>query len=257
MAYAVVTGASSGIGKELAKLCAKSGYDLVLIARSREPLEALADEIQKDFRRHSIVIPKDLSRLGAAIELYNETEAVRGDIHILINNAGFGVQGLFIESDLSRQMEMLYLNCGALTELTHLFGKDMSARRDGYILNVASTAAFQPGPLMAVYYASKAYVLSFSSALHNEMKDFGVAVTALCPGPTLTEFQNRAGVASSSLFKGPNVMTASDVAAIGFKGLMKRKPFVIPGRLNATMAFLTRFAPRQFTATMARKVQET
>ena len=257
MAYAVVTGASTGIGKELARLCAKAGYDVVLTARNRDPLDALAAETQKDCGRRTIVIPKDLSRPGAASELYNETAAVRGDIRILINNAGFGAQGLFTELDLSRQMEMLYLNCGALTELTHLFGKEMTARGNGYVLNVASTAAFQPGPLMAVYYASKAYVLSFSSALHNEMKDFVVVVTALCPGPTLTEFQNRAGVAASSLFKGPNVMSARDVAAIGFDGLMKRKPIVIPGRLNSTMAFLTRFAPRQFTATMARKVQET
>lgn len=257
MAFALITGASTGIGRELSKLCAKAGYDLVLTARNKGPLDELAAAILAESGRRSIVMAKDLSLAGAPQELYAELEGVRGEIDILINNAGFGLLGLFTELDISGQMDMLQLNCGALTHLSRLFGADMTARRRGYILNVASTAAFQPGPLMAVYYATKSYVVSLSSALHNEMKDFGVGVTALCPGATLTEFQKRAGVESSRLFKGPNVMNAREVAEIGFEALMKRKPLVIAGRLNAAMAFLTRFAPRQFTATMARKVQET
>jgi hypothetical protein len=151
---------------------------------------------------------------------------------------------------------MVQLNCGALTDLSRLFGAEMVRRRRGYILNVASTAAYQPGPLMAVYFATKAYVLSLSAALYNEMKDFSVGVTALCPGPTRTGFQDRAGVAKSALFTGSNVMTADEVAAIGFRALMRRKPEVVAGRMNALLAFLTRFSSRQLSASMARKMQD-
>jgi hypothetical protein len=256
MSYAVVTGASTGIGRELALLCGRAGYDLVLTSRNRTQLQAFAAELRGigEIRVH--VIAKDLSQVNAPAELYAELSDVRDEIEILVNNAGFGLVGEFSELDPDAQMEMLRLNAGALTHLSRLFAPGMIARRKGYILNVASTAAFQPGPLMAVYYATKAYVVSLSSALHNELKDRGVIVTALCPGPTDTEFKKRAGAESVSLFRGPNVMSAKAVAEIGFQALMKGKPLVVPGTLNATMAFLTRFAPRQFAASMARKVQE-
>jgi hypothetical protein len=256
MSYAVVTGASTGIGRELARLCGNAGYDLVLISRHRTQLEALAAELRGIGKICVQVIAKDLSDENAPAELYAELSDIRDHVEILINNAGFGLVGEFAELDSEAQMEMLRLNVGALTHLSRLFVRGMIARRKGYILNVASTAAFQPGPLMAVYYATKAYVVSLSSALHNELKDRGVIVTALCPGPTDTEFKKRAGAESVSLFKGPNVMSARAVAEIGLQALMKGRPLVVAGRLNAAMAFLTRFAPRQFAASMARKVQE-
>lgn len=150
---------------------------------------------------------------------------------------------------------MVYLNIGALTHLSRLFLPEMIAARRGFVLNVASTAAFQPGPLMAVYFASKAYVLSFSEALFNEARDFGVGVTALCPGPTVSEFAQRAGMGNTKLFQAKSVMTAEEVASIGYRAMMRRKPVVVAGRANAAMAFLTRFAPRQLAASIARKMQ--
>ncbi len=177
-------------------------------------------------------------------------------IDVLINNAGFGLTGKFWELTEDQQMQMIQLNIGALTQLTRLYLPDMIERRSGYILNVASTAAFQPGPLMAVYYASKSYVVSVSEAIHNEAKEFGVKVSCLCPGPTRTEFDKRAGATNSKLFEGGNVMSAVEVAQIGWQAMKEAKPLVVAGRLNAAMAFLTRFAPRQMAAGMARALQE-
>jgi len=153
-------------------------------------------------------------------------------------------------------MQMLELNIGALTQLTRLCLPTMVERRTGYILNVASTAAFQPGPLMSVYYASKAYVLSFSAAIHNEAKEFGVKVCCLCPGPTQSEFVKRAGMSHAKLFESGNVMSAAEVAQIGWNAMWEGKPLVVAGRLNATLAFLTRFGPRQMMAGIARSMQD-
>jgi uncharacterized protein len=255
MATALITGASTGIGRELALVSAAAGYDVVLVARSRERLETLAAEVNAKHKQQARIVIKDLSRPEGALELFEEVRQSQ-DVEILINNAGFGLLGFFAEMDTERQMQMVNLNVGALTHLSRLYAPGMIAKRKGFILNVASTAAFQPGPLMAVYYATKAYVVSFSSALHNELKEHGVIVTTLCPGPTATEFQKRASMDSTALFKGPNVMSAQTVAEIGFKALMKGKPLVVAGKLNATMAFLTRFAPRQLAASLARKAQE-
>lgn len=257
MPYAVVTGASTGIGRELARTCAQAGYDLVVVARKREPLDVFAAEVRSLFQRHVLVLPIDLARPEAPSQLYSELSAIQAEIEILINNAGFGLLGNFVDLEAQSQMEMVQLNVGALTHLCRLFAPSMIARGKGYILNVASTAAFQPGPLMAVYYATKAYVLSLSSALHNELEGRGVAVTALCPGPTATEFGKRSGASVAALFTSSNVMTPQAVAEIGFRALMRRKAVVVAGRLNATMAFLTRFAPRQLAAAMARRMQET
>jgi uncharacterized protein len=157
----------------------------------------------------------------------------------------------------NEQLQMVQLNIGALTQLTRLYLPDMIERRTGYVLNVASTAAFQPGPLMSVYYASKAYVVSFSEAVHNEAKEFGVKVCCLCPGPTRTEFDKRAGATNAKLFEGGNVMSSTEVARIGWNAMQAGKPLVVAGRMNATMAFLTRFASRQMAASMARAMQET
>ena len=256
MPIALITGASTGLGREFARLCARDGYDVVLIARSLPQLEELAAEIQRNTNRNARVIVKDLSIPDAAREVFDELTSAGLNVELLINNAGFGLVGRFWELDEEQQMQMVQLNVAALTHLTRLFVPGFVQRRRGKILNVASTAAFQPGPLMAVYYATKAYVVSFSEAIHNEVRDYGVTVTALCPGPTKTEFDVRAGGTNTKLFKGRNVMNATTVAQIGLAALRAGKPLVVSGRLNAVTAFLTRFAPRQFAAAMARRFQE-
>ena len=256
MAIAVITGASTGIGREFAHVCADHGYDLVLVARSAEALEGVAAGVRGRSGRNVRIAALDLSAIDAAAKLWDALSDVAADIEMLINNAGFGLTGFFSELDAGKQMEMVQLNIGALTHLTRLFLPSMVARRKGYILNVASTAAFQPGPLMAVYFASKAYVVSFSEALHNEVRGHGVIVTTLCPGPTRTEFQSRAGMHASKLFSGPNVMDARRVAEIGFRAMEDGKSLVVAGRLNAVTVFLTRFAPRQLAASIARKLSE-
>jgi uncharacterized protein len=256
MPIALITGASTGLGREFARLCARDGYDVALIARSLQQLEALAAEIQRNTNRATRVIEKDLSIPDAAREVFDELTSAGLQIELLINNAGFGLVGRFWELNEEEQMQMIQLNVGALTHLTRLFLPGFVQRRRGYVLNVASTAAFQPGPLMAVYYATKAYVVSFSEALHNEVRDRGVKVTALCPGPTKTQFDKRAGGTNTKLFNGKNVMDAGSVAQIGLLAMRAGKPLVIAGRINTVMAFLTRFAPRQFAASMARRFQE-
>ncbi len=256
MPTALITGASTGIGRDFAHLCARDGYDLILVARSQPQLETVAAEIRQATNRNVIVLPKDLSRPEAPREVFEEAGRSAAPVEVLINNAGFGLLGLFWKLDTQQQIDMIQLNIAALTELTRLFLPGFIERRRGRILNVASTAAFQPGPLMSVYYASKAYVVSFSEALHNEAREYGVTVTCLCPGPTKTEFQTRAGASDTQLFKGGGVMDSATVAKIGLNGMKAGKPLVIAGRLNALMAFLTRFAPMQLTASMARKFQE-
>ncbi len=257
MPAALITGASSGIGRELAQICARDGYDVVLVARSQPPLESLASEIRQRTGRAAHVVAKDLSNPAGPRKLFDEVTHSGMDIEVLINNAGFGLVGRFWELDDAEQMEMLRLNIGALTQLSRLFLPGFIQRRRGGILNVASTAAFQPGPLMSVYYATKSYVVSFSEAIHNEARDYGVTVTCLCPGPTRTEFDKRAGAAATKSFASGRTMNAAAVAQIGWNGIKVRKPLVIAGRLNAAMAFLTRFAPIQFAASMARRFQET
>jgi uncharacterized protein len=257
MPTAVITGASVGIGRELARLCAEDGYDLFLIARSQPQLETVAGEIRKSTNRTVEILPKDLSHPSAPREIFENISHSGARIEALINNAGFGLLGRFWELGLQQQMEMIQVNVAALTELSRLFLPGFIEQRRGRILNVASTAAFQPGPLMSVYYATKSYVVSFSAAIHNEVREYGVSVTCLCPGPTETEFQRRAGASSTKLFTRRHPMDAATVARTGLRAMKAGKPLVITGRLNALMAFLTRFAPMQFTASMARRLQET
>lgn len=249
MPTALITGASTGIGAELAKLLARDGYDLILVARSAKTLQTLAETLN----RPTQIIAEDLSVPGAAERLFAAVQ--QKDIDILVNNAGFGTLGPFAETESASQDGMIAVNITALTMLTRLTLPNMIARKQGRILNVASTAAFQPGPLMAVYYASKAYVLSFSEAIRNEVKPHQITVTTLCPGPTATEFQARAGMAPTKLFAKP--MSAAAVAVAGYKGMQRGKAVVIPGRMNAIAAFLTRFAPRGLAASIARRLQET
>ena len=253
MPTAIITGASNGIGRELSLECARAGYDLVLIARNRQRLEAVSAQAGG---RQVRVIEMDLTRAEAPAEVLAAVSDLLPEIEILINNAGVGLRGLFHELDPERQLDIVRLNIYALTALTRLILPSMVARRGGRVLNVASTAAFQPGPLMAVYYASKAYVLSLSEALHNELRATGVTVTALCPGPTATGFEGVAGMSGTRLFRSGNVMDPATVARAGFRAMMKGRPLIVTGGRNRFMAFMTRFAPIQTTAAIARRLQE-
>ena len=234
----LVTGASAGLGAEFVRQCAARGDELVLVARRRERLEALADEIGG--RCH--VIAADLGEAGAAERLADEVAALGLTVGTLINNAGFGVVGRFADLPLDRQREMVDLNVRTLTELSRLFVPAMVQRRRGFLLNVASTAAFQPGPGFAVYFATKAYVLSLTEALHQELKASGVHVTALCPGPTATEFGRVAGVTSNSFEK--MSADAQTVVRAGLDGLRRNKAVVIPGAMNKVSAQGSRVIPR-------------
>jgi len=252
---ALITGASGGIGYELALLFAGDGFDCILVARSHEKLNALAARMESEFRVKTLVLPKDLSKSTAVDEIYEEVSAASMQVDVLVNNAGFPVLGLFRETDLSTELEMLQVNVMALTTLTKLFLKGMVERRYGRILNLASTAAFEPGPLMAVYYASKAYVLSFSEALANELRGTGVTVTALAPGPTRTGFQKRGQLEDSGLVQG-EIADARSVALAGYRGLMAGKTIVIPGFANKLIPLIVRVSPRGAVTRVVRRMQE-
>lgn len=252
----LITGASSGIGYELAKIFAKNQYDLVLVARRKEKLEELKEEIIKHNLKETssiniTLIENDLSLKEGPRQLFDTLCKKNIHIDILVNNAGIGMCGLFHEIESIKDDEMIDLNIRTVTSLTKLFAKKMIKRNSGKILNVASTGSYQPGPLIAVYYGTKAYVLSFSEALREELRPYGVSVTALCPGATKTEFASRAG-------KGDPIfsMTAERVANIAYKGLMKEKGVIVPGFANKMALFLTRSIPRSFAAKVVRKWQE-
>lgn len=253
---ALVTGASSGIGLELARCLAADGYDLVLVARRRERLEDLGRELGRDQGVRWWAIAADLSDPAAPTEIVRQVEAFGITVDILVNNAGFGAIGPFATMDADAVGRMLEVNVTALTRLTRSFLPGMLERRNGRILNVASTAGFVPGPLMAVYYASKAYVISLSEALSEELRGSGVTVTVLCPGPTRTEFQEVAGMQAARLFKVPGVMDGSAVARQGYAGMMVGKRMVIPGVLNRALPFVIRFSPRGLVARVAKVFQE-
>jgi short-subunit dehydrogenase len=254
---ALVTGASSGIGLELSTLLARDRHDLVLVARSRARLEAIARGLTEEFGVAVTILARDLARPETPAEIARELDERRLTIDILVNDAGFGVYGPFAETPIEKELEMIQVNAAALTHLTKLLLPRMLQRRRGRILNVASTAAFQPGPLMAVYYATKAYVLSFSEALANELAGTGVTVTALCPGPTITEFQKQAGMGKTLLFHSPLVMKAPEVGRAGYEGMMRGKTLVIPGIANLALVEALRVTPRRLVTAIARRIQET
>jgi uncharacterized protein len=256
MPTALVTGASSGIGLELTTLLARDRHDLVLVARSRDRLEAIARGLKEEFGVAVTVLALDLALPETPNEIARELAQRALTIDILVNNAGFGVYGLFAQTPIAKELEMIQVNVTAPTHLAKLLLPGMLARRSGRILNLASTAAFQPGPLMAVYYATKAYVLSFSEALANETAGTGVTVTALCPGPTITEFQKEAGLEATRLFHSPLVMKASDVARAGYEGMMRGKRVVIPGIGNLALVEVQRITPRRVVTAIARRIQE-
>ncbi|HLN27814.1 MAG TPA: SDR family oxidoreductase [Gemmataceae bacterium] len=251
---ALVTGASAGIGYELSKVFAREGYSLVLVARNEARLREVAEEIQRANGAAVKVIAKDLCITSATDELFAELQHDSIVIDVLVNNAGFGTYGPFAQSDLNSQLDMIKLNVLSLTHLARLFLPGMIERRNGHIMNVASTAAFQPGPLTAVYYATKAYVLSFSEAISNELEGSGVTVSALCPGPTVSEFQKRAQLEGVRLVKGA-MMDAATVAESGYRGMIQNKRLVIPGWKNRLLAFSVRFIPRSIVLRVARKLQ--
>jgi short-subunit dehydrogenase len=252
---ALVTGASSGIGLELARRFAADRYDLVLVSRSRARLMEIGAEFQKTYGVEVRISPKDLSHSKAPQELFDELAEAGVKIHTLVNNAGFGGWGEFATSDLQSELEMMQLNMVSLTHLTKLFLAQIINAK-GAILNVASTAAFQPGPLMAVYYATKAYVLSFTEALAEELAPRGVTVSVLCPGPVPSGFQDRANMHGISLLKSPTILDAASVATIGYEGLKAGKRVVIAGKLNRVGVEMLRLAPRGIVTKMVKKIQE-
>jgi short-subunit dehydrogenase len=251
---ALITGASSGIGLDSAKLMAPD-FDLIITARNQTELEKIARELEASHGNHVHVIPGDLTLPEAPREIFAEIERRGLPVDVLINNAGFGLYGPFAESDSKASLAMVEVNIAALTALTRLALPGMIERKRGRILNVASTAGFQPGPLMAVYYATKAYVIMFSEAIANELKGSGVSVTCLCPGATATKFFGRANMEGSRLFK-MGAMKSLDVAKAAYKGMMAGKTLVIPGLLNKAIAMSVRFSPRKMVTAISRSLQE-
>lgn len=254
MATALITGASGGIGMELAKIFASKGDDLVLVARSLEKLEKLKVEIEQQHKVSVTIIKKDLSGLNAAADVFDETQSKNLAIDYLVNNAGLGEYGLFAETDWQKELQMIEVNILALTHLTKLFLSQMLKRNSGRILNVASTAAFQPGPQMAVYYASKAYVLHFSEAVNYELRKTNITVTALCPGPTESEFFDVADMRNTVLAKG-KIASSKEVAEYGYKAMMNGEAVAIHGIRNKLLALGSRFSPRKLVLAIANKMQ--
>jgi short-subunit dehydrogenase len=252
---ALITGASSGIGLELAHLFARDGYRLVLVARNRSILRQLGDDLQSRYGITVRIEPKDLAHPASPAELYQELQESGIVLDVLVNNAGFGGAGDFLSTKWDHEAEMMQVNMVALTHLTKLFLPQIRAR-EGMIMNVASTAAFQPGPFMAVYYASKAYVLSFTEALAEELRGSGVKVSCLCPGPVKTNFQKRAYLEGTAMINSPLMVDVQEVARIGYEGLKQGKRIVIPGWKNRAGVELLRISPREMVTKVVRKLQE-
>jgi len=254
-ATALVTGASSGIGAELARIHAGHGGDLVLVARRADRLEALKSELEQAHSIKAHVIAKDLTDPEAARQIHEELASQNIQIDYLINNAGFGYGGMFHEQDWARNESMIKVNVLALAALTRLFVPEMIARRSGRILNVASMAAFLPGPLQAVYYATKAFVVSFSEAVNNELAGTGVTVTALCPGPVDTEFIERANLRKAKGFA--RTVSPRGVARAGYHAMLKGKPIIVPGFVNKLIIhLLLRLTPRKQATAISRAMME-
>ena len=253
---ALVTGASAGIGVDLAECFARGGYDLIIAARTEPALKEVGERISKAHGVKVTAIPGDLGAIGAGAKLAAEI-AQRGlSVDVLVNNAGFGHAGGFAAEPIEPQLGMVDLNVRTLTELTHIYWKGMLAKKRGGVLNVASTAAFQPGPLMAVYYASKAYVLSFSEALWEEARGTGVHVSCLCPGPTVSKFRERAGTGKTRLGKTMTAAPSMPVAQEGYEGFLKNRRVVITGGRNKLLVGAVRMLPRGVALRTVRRLQE-
>ncbi|MGH3824198.1 MAG: SDR family NAD(P)-dependent oxidoreductase [Pseudonocardiaceae bacterium] len=251
---AVVTGASAGLGAHFARLFAQDRHDVVLVARRRDRLDQLATELHQAHGVQTTVIAADLSDPKASLHLHQELTRTGIEVEFLVNNAGFGTSGAFAERELARQLDMIELNVKALTHLTGLVLPAMIARRSGRILNVGSSAGFLPGPFMATYYASKAYVLSFTEALADELRGTGVTATVLCPGPTATEFAQVAGAGSAALFRG--AADAASVARYGYRSMLAGKTIAIPGMTMKLAVQSLRISPRAVTRVLARQLNK-
>jgi short-subunit dehydrogenase len=246
---ALITGASAGLGVEFARQLAKRGHRLVLAARRGDRIEALAKELG-----NARAVSIDLSKANSTAKLMADLEAAGEQVDLLVNNAGFGLIGRFVELDAKRLRQMIDLNVGTLTDLCRAAALGMIERKSGAILNVASTAAFQPGPKMAVYFATKAYVLSLTEALHEEFKPHGIRVSCLCPGPTRTEFGEVAGFGGNGMFD-RIAMGAAEVVQTGLAGLDRNRAVVVPGLVNKLVAASTRFAPRPMVRKIAGSIK--
>ncbi len=249
--WVLITGASAGIGRELAVVFAAHGFKVAMVARNEQRLAEVAAELRSAFGTETKVVPYDLSRAGAAAEIFSTLRET--PISVLVNNAGFGSYGPFANTDLNLQTNMMQVNMVALVQLTHWFVQPMRARGRGRILNIASTAAFQPGPMVNVYYATKAFVYSFSYALADELLKSGITVTTLCPGLTRTEFQQRAQMRESG---GWPTMSARKVAEAGYRGLIQGKRVVIPGVMNRIASFFAKRLPPRITTAIVRKIHQ-
>jgi short-subunit dehydrogenase len=251
---ALITGASNGIGLELAKIHASKGGDLVLVARNKSKLDELKTELEKQFNISVYTIGKDLSATESAQEIHDETNRQNIQVDYLINNAGFGDFGMFTDTDWNKELKMINLNITTLTLFTKLYLQDMVKRKSGKIMNVASIASFQPGPTLAVYCATKAYVLSFTEAISNEVSDKGVSIIALCPGATETGFQAAGGLDESKLFKDKKLPTGKEVAEYGYSSMIKGKTVAIHGIMNYILSNSIRFIPRALVLKVSRKM---
>ncbi len=250
----MITGASKGIGREFAVLFAERNCNLVLVARSGDQLEELKEALSEKHGVHVHTIVKDLSTSNAVDELFQEVKALDLDVDYLVNNAGFGDHGPFVKTQWERYDNMITLNVKVLTYLMHLYARDWVGRKRGKIVNISSTAAFQPGPIMAVYFATKAYVLHLSEALNHELRKEGITVTTLCPGPTKTHFLEDSGMKAARLVKNVKVATSRSVAELGFKAMMKGKPVAIHGAMNKVAPFAIRFLPRKWVTRLSAKI---
>ncbi|HIT69580.1 MAG TPA: SDR family oxidoreductase [Candidatus Aphodomonas merdavium] len=254
MAYALITGASSGIGHELAKRFARDGHNVILVARSEEALLDVQREIEADYGVEAVVLAQDLAKKDAALRLHERTAAAGLRVDFLVNNAGFGDCAPFLDADWQKQSDMAQLNMAALMHMTYLYASDMRRRGFGRVLNLASVAACSGGPYMSVYYASKAFVLSFSEALSEELRGTGVTVTALCPGPTQTRFEKTADLQASRMFSLFRPASASDVAEYGYRKMMCGKALAYYGGAVKAMFLGARIAPRALSRKFARYV---
>ena len=252
---ALVTGASMGIGVDLAECFAKDGYDLILVARSASALTAVADRLAAAHGVRATAITADLAARGSGEALAGEIEARGLSVDVVVNNAGYGVAHAFAGSELAGQLGMIDVNVRALVELTHIYWPRMLAQKRGGILNVASTAAFQPGPLMAIYYASKAFVLSFSEALWKEAEGTGVLVSCLCPGPTTSKFRERAGTGRTNLARTSPLMSSAIVAEMGYRAWQENRRVMVTGTRNAMAASLMKFLPRRTVLAIVHRLQ--
>lgn len=252
---ALITGASGGIGCELAKLFARDGYNLVLVARSEAKLAAIQKGLQKAYPITVTVLAKDLIDPSAPQEIYDTLMSQGITVDALVNNAGFGMFGAFSGTDWHKEYAMIELNIAALVHMTKLFVKDMLPRKRGKILNLSSIAAFEPGPLMSVYYASKAFVLSFSEALAEELRGSGITVTALCPGPTNTGFAGAAALHDSEFASSFQKVSAKQVAVYGYKAMRQGKAVAIHGTKNKLTAFAVRLVPRSLVRRVVHSIQ--